>query len=123
MTKPIYKLVIFMSRRPDVTPEAFRDYYESTHAKMGERIASQAGACRYVRRYVERLGDTADTRRFPFPYDVITEVWFEDRQIFEQVAASVSADERPEGIAEDEEQFMDRSMTRFVTVVECESDL
>ena len=123
MSGEVYKFISFMARRPDVSPEAFRDYYETVHARIGEEISAKVGVSRYFRRYVERLAVTGDADPNAFPYDVITEVWFDNREDFERVVNSVPQGNLPDGVASDEEQFLDRSKTRFITVVECESDL
>jgi hypothetical protein len=101
MTKEIHKLVIFMARRPDVSQQDFRTYYESTHARIGEEIAARVGVSRYVRRYVERLPATREVEADPFPYDVITEVWFDNREDFLKVTGSVPKGDLPGGVAED----------------------
>jgi len=113
--KPVYKLLIFMKRRHDTSPQQFREYYERTHSKLGERIGREVGVCYYARRYLHSLTESE------FDYDVLTEVWWEDRSKFETVAGRVSRGVLPAGVAEDEERFLDRSKTRFVTVEECES--
>lgn len=123
MSGEVYKFISFMARRPDVSPEAFRDYYETVHARIGEEISAKVGVARYFRRYVERLAVTGEADPNAFPYDVITEVWFDNREDFERVVNSVPQGNLPDGVASDEEQFLDRSKTRFITVVERESDL
>lgn len=109
--------------RPEISPEAFREYYETVHARIGEEIASKVGVCRYFRRYVDRLSPAGAADVHAFPYDVITEVWFDNREDFERAVSSVPQGELPDGVASDEERFLDRAKTRFITVEECESDL
>ena len=46
-----YKILLFMKRRPGMTVEAFRDYYESSHAPLCEKYS--AGMKRYIRRYLD----------------------------------------------------------------------
>lgn len=123
MSNETYKFISFMARRPDVSVEAFRDYYETVHARIGEEISAKVGVSRYFRRYVDRLPYGQDVDTHDFVYDVITEVWFDNREDFERVVGSVPRGALPDGVASDEERFLDRSKTRFVTVTECESDL
>lgn len=123
MSNEVYKFIGFMARRADISPDAFREYYETVHARIGEQIASKVGVSRYFRRYVQGLSPASNGDPDAFPYDVITEVWFDNREDFERVAGSVPQGELPDGVASDEERFLDRSKTRFITVVECESDM
>jgi EthD domain len=117
MAIPIFKLLIFIKRRSGTSPQEFQEYYESRHSQLGAKIAAEVGACKYIRRYLESLSPTA------FDFDVLTEIWFADRANFEKVAGPVSRGVLPPGVAADEERFMDRSKTHFVTVVEFESHI
>jgi hypothetical protein len=119
MSTPVFKILMFLKRRPGMTLQAFRDYYENVHRKLGEKYA--AGVCRYVRRYVEPLPGSPPGNELDF--DVITETWFEDRSVFEKVAAFLSSGELPADVLADEERLFDRSKSRFITVSECESHL
>lgn len=111
----IYKMLLFLKRRPGMTTEAFRDYYETRHRLIGE--AYPDGVVRYVRRYLEAPPEATDE----LPYDVLTETWFDDRQIFDAVVASIETGNLPQVVIEDEERLFDRAKTRVATVVEVES--
>jgi len=50
MTASRYKILLFLKRRPGMTLEAFRDYYENHHAPLCEKYAS--GVSRYMRRFL-----------------------------------------------------------------------
>lgn len=116
--EPPYKLVIFMKRRPGLTIEAFRDYYENRHVPLCSRY--MMGVTHYVRRYIQPLPDPSGVP-IEMDYDVITEVWFEDRAIFDAVLAAAAADAMPEDVKRDEEQLFDRAKARFTTVIEIET--
>jgi EthD domain len=116
----IFKVLIFLKRRPGMSLEAFRDYYENVHAKLGEKYA--AGMRRYVRRYVQPLQAGAGTPA-EMSFDVITELWFDDRSVFEKVAQFAPRGELPEDVLADEERLFDRSKTRYATVIELDSEL
>jgi hypothetical protein len=113
--KPVYKILLFLKRRPGMPVEEFRDYYEHTHVKIAEKYAT--GLLRYVRRYLDPVGDEE------LPFDVITELWLEDRSTFEAVAAFTARNQPPPDVLEDEKRLFDRSKTRVATVVEFESAL
>lgn len=119
MQEPPYKLVIFMKRRPGLTLEAFRDYYENRHVPLCARY--MRGVTHYVRRYVQPLPDPATGAPVEMDYDVITEVWFEDRTIFDAVLVAAKADAMPDDVKRDEEQLFDRAKARFTTVIEYET--
>ena len=121
MATPIFKILMFLKRRPGMSLDAFRDYYEGVHSKLGEKYG--VGLCKYVRRYVEPLPGSPPGRAHELDFDVVTETWFEDRSIFEKVAGFLSSGELPADVLADEERLFDRSKSRFVTVTECESNL
>jgi len=117
----IFKVLIFLKRRPGMSLEAFRDYYENVHAKLGEKYA--VNLRRYLRRYVQPLPQAAIGAPAEMSFDVITELWFDDRAVFEQVAQFAPRGELPADVLADEERLFDRSQTRYATVIELESAL
>jgi hypothetical protein len=123
MGEPIYKFLIFIKRRPDMSPDEFRDYYENVHAKIGKTIVPDVGAFKYVRRYIQPLAGSVAERAEDLEYDEITEVWFKDFEKFKAVAERVSRGELSPEVEEDEKKFMDRSRTRFATVIEYEHNV
>lgn len=109
-TEPVYKVLLFLKRRPGMSVEAFRDYYENTHAKLGEKYAR--GLLRYVRRYLDPVGGEE------LPFDVITELWLNDRATAEAIAQRTAENQPPPEVLEDEKLLFDRSKLRVATVVE-----
>lgn len=120
MAGTVYKILLFMKRRPDLTPEQFRDYYETRHAPLAERYSQ--GLSRYVRRYLEPQVHP-ETGAFTDGPDVITELWFEDEATFRGTLRYMTTSLMPEEIVADEANLFDRASFRIATVVECESDL
>jgi hypothetical protein len=57
------------------------------------------------------------------PFDVITELWFEDEATFRGTVQYLSTSLMPDEIVEDEKKLFDRPKLRMATVVECESAL
>lgn len=114
----MFKILIFLKRKPGLTLEAFRDYYENVHAKLA--LKHPGAMKRYIRRYVRPLPNMITGETEELDFDVVTECWFESKEAF--AAGSVPEDLRAE-IAADEERVFDRPKTRFVTVSEVESDL
>jgi hypothetical protein len=62
------KSICLLSRRPGSTREAFRDYYENRHSRLG---AKHFPFRKYVRNHVLEAS-------VPIDFDVITEFWFDD---------------------------------------------
>jgi uncharacterized protein (TIGR02118 family) len=112
------KVVTLLFKRPDLSAEEFRDYYESHHRFLGEKYLSPH-ALKYIRRYPILAGDGAETPGF----DVMVEVWFDNYYSMEAAMADMSTEAAQHELAEDEEQLFDRDRTQSFIVDECESDL
>jgi uncharacterized protein (TIGR02118 family) len=116
-----WKILLFMKRRPGMSLEAFRDYYENHHVPLALKYST--AVTRYMRRYLEphRNPDTGDDSELP--YDVVTELWFDSedtwRGTVQYLETSVMSDE----IVTDELNLFHRPTMRMATVVECETDM
>jgi EthD domain len=111
-----HKLLLFLKRRPGMSREAFRDYYEHQHMPMAMKY--MAGPTRYMRRYLEPSPD------MPEPdFDVITEIWFTDRKTLDMVIHAMAKDMMPPEVIADEEKLFDRSASRAYAVSEYETKL
>lgn len=118
--KTYYKILLLMKRRADISMEEFRDYYETRHAPLAEKYSSAVS--RYIRRYIV---PQPHPETGPFenpPFDVITELWFEDEEIFKGTLGYITTAIMPDEIVQDEKNLFDRSSFRIATVIECESD-
>jgi hypothetical protein len=116
-----YKILMFLKRRPGMSVEAFRDYYENRHAKLCEKYTT--GVQRYMRRFLDPLPDAATGKTEDLPFDVITELWFEDETVFQATVRYLSTSVMPEEVVEDEKNLFDRAKSRIATAVELESQL
>jgi len=121
MAESNYKILLFMKRRPGMTFDAFRDYYENHHAPLCAKYAS--GISRYVRRFLTPHPNPETGARDELQFDVITELWFEDEAVFRGTVKYLATSIMPDEVVEDEKRLFDRSRTRMATVVECESAL
>lgn len=110
-----------MKRRPGMTLEEFRDYYETRHAPLA--LQEGSNMARYIRRYIEPQPNPDTGKDGELPYDVITELWFTDENTFRGTVAYLSTTIMPEEIVEDEKKLFDRSTMRMATVIEYESEL
>lgn len=120
MAGEIYKILLFMKRRPDLSVEAFRDYYETRHAPLAEKYSR--GVSRYIRRYIDPQPHP-ETGAFTDGPDVITELWFEDEKVYRGTLAYITTSLMPGEIVADEQNLFDRASFRIATVVERESGL
>ena len=120
MADKTYKILLFMKRRPDISVEAFRDYYETRHAPLCEKYSTAVS--RYIRRYVEPQSHPETGAWEEPPFDVITELWFDDEAVFRGTVGYITTAIMPDEVIEDEKNLFDRSSFRIATVVECESD-
>lgn len=118
MPEPVFKILLFMKRRPGLSVEAFREYYETRHAPLAEKYSS--GVSRYIRRYIDPQPHP-ETGEWVDGPDVITELWFEDEKVFRGALAYITSSLMPDEIVADERNLFDRSSFRIAAVVERES--
>lgn len=118
MPEPVFKILLFMKRRPGISVEAFREYYETRHAPLAEKYSS--GVSRYIRRYIDPQPHP-ETGEWVDGPDVITELWFEDEKVYRGTLAYITSSLMPDEIVADERNLFDRSSFRIATVVERES--
>jgi hypothetical protein len=121
MAEKNYKILLFMKRRPGMTFEAFKDYYENHHAPLCAKYAS--GVSRYLRRFLTPHPNPETGATEELQFDVITELWFEDEAVFRGTVKYLATSVMPDEVVEDEKQLFDRAKTRMATLVECESAL
>jgi len=121
MSKDVYKILLFMKRRPGMSMEAFEDYYENHHAPLCAKYAS--GISRYIRRFLTPHPNPETGEKGELPYDVITELWFEDEAVFRGTVEYLSTSIMPDEVVADEKRLFDRPKLRMATVVERESVL
>lgn len=115
-----YKILLLMKRKPGSTVEAFRDYYENNHVPLCLKYTQ--GVSRYLRRYINPQAHPETGPAGELPYDVITELWFEDEATFKGTLDYITTSVMPDEVVEDEAKFFDRSSFRIATVVECETE-
>ncbi|BFM05800.1 EthD domain-containing protein [Halioxenophilus aromaticivorans] len=114
----MYKILIFLKRKPGTSVAEFRNYYETTHAKLALQYSQ--GVDRYLRRYIDVLPN-AETGAVTEPeFDVITELWFKDETIYHNTVQYLSSHTMPQAIIDDEERFLDRGKSKIATVEEVE---
>ena len=99
--------------------EDFRDYYENKHVPLCAKYTTAVS--RYKRRYLEPRPNPETGTNEELPFDVITELWFEDEATFTATVEYLSTSIMPDEVVEDEKNLFDRSRNRMATCVEIES--
>jgi EthD domain len=117
----MYKVLVFLKRKPGMSAEEFKHYYENFHAKLGEQFLAKGHSTRYLRRYLTPVGHPVDGDAIEAEFDCLTEMWFKDEAQWHATAATFSKGEAASLVVEDEKRFMDRSRMRMFTVDECET--
>ena len=113
----MFKVIALLARKPGMSREAFIRHYETTHAPLGRKLFPQMVG--YRRNYVDLTGAIIAAGAGAPDFDVVTEIWFSDRASYEAMLASHASDPAVGSlIDQDEENFLDRSKTRFFIVEE-----
>lgn len=114
----MHKLLILMKRKAGVSTDAFVEAYERGHARFALRHLGDP--VRYERLYLRPIGDAPEGDGF----DVLTEVWYRDREAMEAALAHLGSPEIAAAMAEDERALLDQTRRlSFVVVDEAVSDL
>lgn len=116
-----YKILLFMKRRPGMSVQAFRDYYETRHVPLC--LSYARGMKRYIRRYLDPQPNPETGAVGELAYDVITEIWFDDEATWRGTVKYLSTSIMPDAITTDEANLFDRPTMRMATVVEHETSL
>lgn len=110
----MYKCIALLKRKAGLSRGDLIDYYETRHAPLILRLMPQ------IREYRRNFVDPSSAFRFGGApdFDVVTELWFDDRAGLETFSARYAEPEIARQIAEDEEKMFDRSATRMFVVEE-----
>ena len=107
----MFKVFAYLTKRADLSTEAFIDHYENRHVPLVLSLAPVPKV--YKRNYIVR-GDQANREDATIDFDVITELSWEDRAGFGAWIERLAVDE----IAIDEARFLDRTKTRAYVIDE-----
>lgn len=108
------KFIYCVRRRPDLTPEAFREYWLKHHAPLVKECAEAMRAVRYIQSHTleTQLNALAQRSRGTLePYDGITELWW---NTIEDLTA---AWQTPEG--QKANQLLTEDEARFCNLPRC----
>jgi hypothetical protein len=119
----MFKLMVLLKRKQGMSMKDFIDYYETNHARLGERVAGGL-AVKYVRRYLMPMHDMIAIEQTKEPeFDCAMEMWFESREQYDALIKRSAEPEMIKLIVDDESRFLDRTKRLFVSVEEYNSEL
>ncbi len=105
--------MVLFRRRRDLTPDQFREYYETRHAPLAMRLFPYLKEYRrnYIRRDIHHQRAGGEALRTPLDFDVVTEIIFSDRGDYQRMVRDMADPAIREQVVADEQQFIDRSAT------------
>ena len=112
------KLIALISRQPQLSRAAFREYYEANHAPLVLRLLPMIA--RYTRSYLPDEPETSATAGRA-DFDVLTELWFESETDLQSFWKRIREPEVIAAIREDESNFLISDRTVMYTVDEVKS--
>ena len=121
----MFKQVVFLKRRPGMTHQEFRDYYENQHSKLHEQVGDGESfmptAQRYVRRYITPEPNPVTGEVLDPGYDCIMEIWWNSRKDFEDSMAHMGSPEILPHIIADEKKIFATHSNPVMSVEEFDS--
>ena len=112
------KILCMLKKKPGMSFEDFRDYYENNHAPLCEKLIPFF--TNYRRNFITPVQDyTTGHLENALPaerdFDVVTELTFKDRAQYQQLVDALSDPKIGDIITKDEENLFDRSaMTIYI---------
>lgn len=117
----MFKAMVLLKRKPGLTLQQFIDHYENNHAPLG--VKYQTRMVRYIRHYLHPSPYPLDGTIVEAEYDVLTELWFEDKAAYDEGMALMMAPEANAVLNEDEARFLDLTKSRLAYIEEHESEI
>jgi len=115
------KVIAMLRKRADISREDFIRYYNENHAPL--ILSLLPGIVEYRRNFTVFDGAYVNEGAAPFDFDVLTEIRFQNRAAYDAAMAVAADPTVAQRIADDEENFLDRSGTRMFLVEEASSQL
>lgn len=113
------KVIALLTRKPDVAHRDFIEHYERVHVPLILRSFPQIVG--YRRNFVDLSGVLRAPGVADPAFDVITEMWFEDRRTYDEMLAAYADPAIGGPVTEDANQFLDMSKTIQFVVDERET--
>ena len=127
-----YTILLFVTRKPNLSSEEFKHYYENVHIPLAQRLCAANWPHKFTRRYLARItrkgfGGPANPDRPPLllrgdaqdiDYDCVSEMTFENEKAFYAFYKRVYEKDVAATLAADETAFLELGKTRVVVVGE-----
>jgi len=122
----MFKQICFFRKHPDMSAEAFLDYYENQHSQLSKKMGrspSIPNAVRYVRRYLYAEKNPITGEVHDPGYDCIMEIWWNSREDFESSQRLIASPDRLPAIKADEAKLFASHANPVCSVVEYDSPM
>lgn len=105
----MFKAMMFLRRKADLSHEQFRDHFENVHARMAQRHIGHL-MIGYHRNYpsVVLEGPRSNRRSREPRFDCVSEWFLPNREAYEAIQAMFGDTPMGREFREDEEKFLDR---------------
>ncbi|ORX99215.1 EthD domain-domain-containing protein [Clohesyomyces aquaticus] len=127
-----YTILLFLTRKPTISPEEFKDYWENTHIPLLQSLTGPLFPTQFTRRYLARIhrkgfGGPANPDRPPlllrgtpddFDWDAVGELTFENEKAFSQFYNTIYESDIAAKLADDEAKFIANGSLKAVVVGE-----
>lgn len=127
-----YTIILFVTRKANLSPEEFKDHYENVHIPLAQRLCAGNWPTKFTRQYLARItrkgfGGPANPDRPPMllrgdaqdiDYDCVSEMTFENEDAFQAFYKRVYEKDVAAKLAADETTFLELGKTRVVVVGE-----
>ena len=114
------KLIFFLKRKPGITPEQFREHYESSHARYAQKYIGHL-LTGYVRNYPtfaaldpSNVPEGSEPAPYDIGYDAITEMRVKDMAAVEEIGRIFNDPAIQPILKEDERKFLDDKATVMI---------
>jgi uncharacterized protein (TIGR02118 family) len=112
----MFKTIALLKRKPGLSRAEFIDYYENHHVPLIRELQPQIRE--YRRNFIELDGAYLFPGAEAPDFDVITEMWYDDRDAYDAAMAVWSDPAMVERRVRDESNFIDIDRIRFFIVEE-----
>ena len=120
---PVMKMIVFFKRRNDLTPEQFREHYETRHAPMALRLFPYIADYRrnYIRHDLQHRRTSGESIHTQLDFDAITEITFAAPDGYQRMQQDMTDATIRNQVVADEQRFLERSATLVLLVDEAVS--
>jgi len=111
-TENMLKITFCLKRLPHLSAKDFQRHWYEIHAPLVRKHQQALRIVRYVQFHSDLGPLTEKLRAFrhsPEPYDGVAEIWYESREVLEELGKDSSARAASRELLEDEKRFVDLS--------------